>query len=327
MTLRGHGRGGAASPAEAPPSRRAGGSPSATATFTGGGRHRPAHRASGECFGFLGPNGAGKTTTMRMLSCLAPAGPRGACEVLGLDPDREPRRLKRMLGVVAQDTTLDLELTVRENLLVYARYFDDPAGRGARRRADELLGLMALDDRADDDGGAALGRHAAAPPDRPRPDQPPPPGAAGRAHDGPRPPGPPRRVGAAAAAARRRRDARDDHPLHGRGGPALRPAGDHGPRPHRARREPRRPRGGGGGPRGAGAAGGPGRRRRLLAAPRRARAATRWTATCWCCSPTTPRPSTRAARAAGRADPRSRPPAPAGLEDVFLRLTGRRLRD
>ena len=63
----------------------------------------------GECFGFLGPNGAGKTTTMRMLSCLAPRD-RGELEVLGLDPDREPRRLKRMLGVVAQDTTLDLEL-------------------------------------------------------------------------------------------------------------------------------------------------------------------------------------------------------------------------
>jgi lipooligosaccharide transport system ATP-binding protein len=103
----------------------------------------------GECFGFLGPNGAGKTTTMRMLSCLAPRD-RGELEVLGLDPDREPRRLKRMLGVVAQDTTLDLELTVRENLLVYARYFDVPRAEAATRAA-ELLRLMALDDRADDE--------------------------------------------------------------------------------------------------------------------------------------------------------------------------------
>ena len=103
----------------------------------------------GECFGFLGPNGAGKTTTMRMLSCLAPRD-RGELEVLGLDPDREPRRLKRMLGVVAQDTTLDLELTVRENLLVYARYFDVPRAEAASRAA-ELLRLMALDDRADDE--------------------------------------------------------------------------------------------------------------------------------------------------------------------------------
>jgi lipooligosaccharide transport system ATP-binding protein len=86
---------------------------------------------------------------MRMLSCLAPRD-RGDLEVLGLDPDREPRRLKRMLGVVAQDTTLDLELTVRENLLVYARYFDVPRAEAAGR-ADELLTLMALDDRADDE--------------------------------------------------------------------------------------------------------------------------------------------------------------------------------
>jgi lipooligosaccharide transport system ATP-binding protein len=104
--------------------------------------------AAGQCFGFLGPNGAGKTTTMRMLSCLAPRD-GGELAVLGLDPDRDPRPLKRMLGVVAQDTTLDLELTVRENLLVYARYFDVPRPEAARR-ADELLDLMALADRAGD---------------------------------------------------------------------------------------------------------------------------------------------------------------------------------
>ncbi|MBJ7456625.1 MAG: ABC transporter ATP-binding protein [Thermoleophilia bacterium] len=104
--------------------------------------------ARGECFGFLGPNGAGKTTTMRMLSCLAPRD-SGELRVLGLDPAREPRALKRRLGVVAQDTTLDLELTVRENLLVFARYFDIPRA-AARQRADELLGLMALSDRAGD---------------------------------------------------------------------------------------------------------------------------------------------------------------------------------
>nr|WP_281426256.1 ABC transporter ATP-binding protein [Miltoncostaea oceani] len=103
---------------------------------------------AGECFGFLGPNGAGKTTTMRMLSCLAPRD-AGRLEVLGRDPDVDPRELKRSLGVVAQETTLDLELTVRENLLVYARYFDIPRAEAARR-ADELLGLMALADRAGD---------------------------------------------------------------------------------------------------------------------------------------------------------------------------------
>ena len=102
----------------------------------------------GECFGFLGPNGAGKTTTMRMLSCLSRRD-AGDLRVLGIDPDVGPRELKRHLGVVAQDTTLDLELTVRENLLVFARYFDIP-GPEAARRTRELLGLMALSDRADD---------------------------------------------------------------------------------------------------------------------------------------------------------------------------------
>lgn len=103
---------------------------------------------AGECFGVLGPNGAGKTTTMRMLSCLAPRD-AGELRVLGIDPREDPRALKRRLGVVAQETTLDLELTVRENLLVYARYFDIPRAE-ARARATDLLSLLALDDRADD---------------------------------------------------------------------------------------------------------------------------------------------------------------------------------
>jgi lipooligosaccharide transport system ATP-binding protein len=85
---------------------------------------------------------------MRMLACLSPRD-SGELRVLGIDPDVGPRELKRQLGVVAQDTTLDLELTVRENLLVYARYFDIPRPEAARR-TDELLGLMALADRADD---------------------------------------------------------------------------------------------------------------------------------------------------------------------------------
>ena len=76
-----------------------------------------------------------------------------------------------MLGVVAQDTTLDLELTVRENLLVFARYFDIPRPEAARR-ADELLDLMALSDRADDEVDRLSRRHAPAPPDRPRAHQP-----------------------------------------------------------------------------------------------------------------------------------------------------------
>ncbi len=104
--------------------------------------------APGECFGFLGPNGAGKTTTMRMLACLA-ARDAGELRVLGLDPDVAPRELKRQMGVVAQETTLDVELSVLENLIVWARYFDI-TGSEARRRAHGILETMALADRAGD---------------------------------------------------------------------------------------------------------------------------------------------------------------------------------
>lgn len=101
---------------------------------------------AGECFGLLGPNGAGKSTTMRMLCCLSPRD-GGDLRVLGLDPGAAPRALKHRIGVVGQEITLDLELTVRENLLVYARYFAIAASE-ARARADELLELVALADRA-----------------------------------------------------------------------------------------------------------------------------------------------------------------------------------
>jgi len=102
----------------------------------------------GECFGFLGPNGAGKTTTMRMLSCLSTRD-GGNLAVLGMDPDTDARALKGRLGVVPQEINLDLELTVLENMLVYARYF------GIRRadataRARELLAFVQLDERESD---------------------------------------------------------------------------------------------------------------------------------------------------------------------------------
>lgn len=102
----------------------------------------------GERFGFLGPNGAGKTTTMRMMGALSPRD-GGELSVLGLDPEIEPRALKRRLGVVAQETTLDLELTVRENLEVFARYFDVPREE-ARARAADLLAFVGLSERAED---------------------------------------------------------------------------------------------------------------------------------------------------------------------------------
>jgi lipooligosaccharide transport system ATP-binding protein len=101
-----------------------------------------------ECFGFLGPNGAGKTTTMRMLACMSPRD-GGQLAVLGMDPELRPREIKRRLGVVAQDVNLDLELTVRENLLVYARYFDLPRAEAAAR-AEELLAFVGLGERAGD---------------------------------------------------------------------------------------------------------------------------------------------------------------------------------
>lgn len=102
----------------------------------------------GECYGFLGPNGAGKTTTMRMISCTARP-TAGSLRVFGLDVRRHGRAIKRQLGVVHQSVTLDDALTVRENLVVYGRYFDLTWAE-ARRRADELLAFAELEARADD---------------------------------------------------------------------------------------------------------------------------------------------------------------------------------
>jgi lipooligosaccharide transport system ATP-binding protein len=91
----------------------------------------------GEAFGFLGPNGAGKTSTMRMIGCVSPL-TEGSLEVLGLDPRSDGSAIRRRLGVVPQADTLDMELTVMENLLIYGRYFDLPYSE-CRRRANELL--------------------------------------------------------------------------------------------------------------------------------------------------------------------------------------------
>ncbi len=104
--------------------------------------------APGEAFGFLGPNGAGKTSTMRMIGCVSPVS-GGSLRVLGMDPRVDGPRIRARLGVVPQADTLDLELTVRENLLIYGRYFD-LSRREALRRASELLDFVQLGDRADD---------------------------------------------------------------------------------------------------------------------------------------------------------------------------------
>jgi lipooligosaccharide transport system ATP-binding protein len=101
----------------------------------------------GEAFGFLGPNGAGKTSTMRMIGCVSPP-TSGTLRILGLDPIANGPEIRARLGVVPQQDTLDFELTVRENVIIYGRYFG-LSRRELRRRADELLEFVQLNDRAD----------------------------------------------------------------------------------------------------------------------------------------------------------------------------------
>jgi lipooligosaccharide transport system ATP-binding protein len=104
--------------------------------------------AHGEAFGFLGPNGAGKTSTMRMIACVSPV-TSGSLTIFGLDPATHGAEIRGRLGVVPQEDTLDLELTVRENLQMYGRFFDLPWDEAARR-ADELLEFVQLQERAKD---------------------------------------------------------------------------------------------------------------------------------------------------------------------------------
>jgi lipooligosaccharide transport system ATP-binding protein len=104
--------------------------------------------APGESFGFLGPNGAGKTSTMRMIGAVSPR-TGGDLSVLGMDPEANGPRIRSRLGVVPQEDTLDTELTVFENLLIYGRYFDI-SYRETRRRATELLEFVQLNERSGD---------------------------------------------------------------------------------------------------------------------------------------------------------------------------------
>jgi lipooligosaccharide transport system ATP-binding protein len=104
--------------------------------------------APGESFGFLGPNGAGKTSTMRMIGCTSPISD-GTLQVMGMDPGRHGPQIRARLGVVPQQDTLDNELTVRENLAIYGRYFGLSRSE-VGRRADELLEFAQLSERAND---------------------------------------------------------------------------------------------------------------------------------------------------------------------------------
>ena len=102
----------------------------------------------GEAFGFLGPNGAGKTSTMRMIGCVSPPS-EGTLRILGLDPVAKGADIRARLGVVPQQDTLDMELTVRENIIIYGRYFGLPRS-DLGRRADELIDFVQLGERAND---------------------------------------------------------------------------------------------------------------------------------------------------------------------------------
>jgi lipooligosaccharide transport system ATP-binding protein len=101
----------------------------------------------GEAFGFLGPNGAGKSSTMRMIGCVSPPS-GGTLRVLGLDPLKDGADIRARLGVVPQEDSLDMELTVRENMTVYGRYFGLPR-KTVNERAERLLEFVQLEERVD----------------------------------------------------------------------------------------------------------------------------------------------------------------------------------
>ena len=103
--------------------------------------------AQGEAFGFLGPNGAGKTSTMRMIASVSPV-TEGHLRVLGMDPAAQGPEIRARLGVVPQEDTLDTELTVNENLYIYGRYFGI-GGTVLKERIDELLDFVQLAERRD----------------------------------------------------------------------------------------------------------------------------------------------------------------------------------
>ncbi|MGB0102144.1 MAG: ABC transporter ATP-binding protein [Nocardioides sp.] len=100
----------------------------------------------GEAFGFLGPNGAGKSSTMRMIAAVSPVS-AGTLRILGMDPATEGPQIRARIGVCPQEDTLDTEITVRDNLFVYGRYFGIPR-KEVRERVDELLEFVQLTEKA-----------------------------------------------------------------------------------------------------------------------------------------------------------------------------------
>ncbi|HET8604280.1 MAG TPA: ATP-binding cassette domain-containing protein [Marmoricola sp.] len=102
--------------------------------------------ARGEYFGFLGPNGAGKSSTMRMVAAVSPVS-GGTLRILGLDPATDGPEIRSRIGVCPQEDTLDDELNVLDNLVIYGRYFGLPR-KEVRARAEELLEFVQLTERA-----------------------------------------------------------------------------------------------------------------------------------------------------------------------------------
>ncbi len=185
----------------------------------------------GEAFGFLGPNGAGKSSTMRMIGCVSPP-TAGTLRILGLDPVTDGARIRGRLGVVpAAGHPRQRADRAREpdHLRALLRAL---ASRGARagRPAARVRPARRARGRQ---GRAALGRDEASPHDCALARQRARGAAARRADDRARSTGAPRRLGQADPAQAAGCDARADDALHGRGGAAVRPARDHGPRPHR----------------------------------------------------------------------------------------------
>ncbi len=103
---------------------------------------------AGEVLGFLGPNGAGKTTTIRMITCTSPL-TSGTLTVFGMDVTLHPREIKAQIGVTPQENNFDPDFTVLQNLTTYGRYFRLPR-KGIRRRAAELLEFVQLDEKANE---------------------------------------------------------------------------------------------------------------------------------------------------------------------------------
>ena len=176
----------------------------------------------GEAFGFLGPNGAGKSSTMRMIASVSPV-TSGELRILGHGPGHrrpgDPRPARRLpAGGHARQRAQRLRqpLHLRPLLRHRPRHLPRPGQRAARVRPDHREGEV--------QGRGPVRRHEAPAHHRPQPDQQPRPAAARRADHRPRPAGAPRAVGPALPAQAGGRDARDHHPLHGRGRAALRPA-------------------------------------------------------------------------------------------------------